>query len=86
MEVSVELTYSPLTNDYESQIIAFIKQLRASKFKTLENPLSTQIFGNYNELMPFLTEAIREAFESTEIAVMSIKLVKTDRSDYEPNF
>jgi uncharacterized protein YqgV (UPF0045/DUF77 family) len=86
MDVSVELTYSPLTDDYEKHVISFIKQLRASKFKTLENPLSTQIYGNYDELMPFLTKAIEDAFKTTDIAVMSMKLVKTDRSDYEPYF
>jgi uncharacterized protein YqgV (UPF0045/DUF77 family) len=86
MNVSVELTYSPLTHDFESHIIAFIKMLRASKFKVLENPLSTQIFGEYDELMPFLNEAIKTAFKNVGIGVMSMKLVKTDRSDYEPHF
>lgn len=86
MDVSVELTYSPLADNYEMHIIEFIKQLRASNFTVLENPLSTQIYGNYDVLMPFLTQTIKETFDSVEIAVMSIKLVKTNRSDYEPNF
>ncbi|MBO3117877.1 hypothetical protein J4050_14065 [Winogradskyella sp. DF17] len=86
MDVSIELTYSPLTDSYEQHVIDFIKVLRASKFTVIENPLSTQIFGNYDDLMPFLTTAIKDAFNSIDIAVMSIKLVKTDRSNYEPHF
>ncbi|SDS28014.1 hypothetical protein [Winogradskyella sediminis] len=86
MEISVDLTLSPLQNDYETHVINFIKALRNSEFKVLENPLSTQIFGNYDALMPFLTEAIKRSFEDVDISVLTMKVVKTNRSDYEPNF
>ncbi|MBU2928041.1 hypothetical protein [Winogradskyella psychrotolerans] len=86
MEISVDLTLSPLQNDYEKHVINFIKALRHSKFKVLENPLSTQIFGNYDELMPFLTKEIKRSFEDVDISVLTMKVVKTNRSDYEPNF
>jgi len=86
MEISVELTLTPLKDDYEAHVIAFIKSLRASGFTVLENPLSTQIFGEYETLMPFLTQAIKTAFEEVEIAVLNMKIVKTNRSDYEPYF
>ena len=86
MKISVDLTLSPLQADYESHIIAFIKTLRASKFTVLENPLSTQIFGDYDELMSFLTQEIKKSFQNVDISVLSMKIVKTDRSDYEPHF
>ncbi|WP_299116239.1 hypothetical protein [uncultured Winogradskyella sp.] len=86
MKVSAELTYTPLKDDYEPHIVAFIKALRASEFKVLENPLSTQIYGNYDTLMPFLNTEIKKAFEAIDIAVLQLKIVKTDRSDYEPHF
>lgn len=86
MQISVDLTLSPLQDDYETHIIGFIKVLRASKFKVLENPLSTQIFGEMNELMSFLTEAIETSFENTDISVLTMKIVKTNRSNYEPHF
>ncbi|MEM1001759.1 MAG: hypothetical protein AAGH46_03825 [Bacteroidota bacterium] len=86
MDISIELTLTPLKDDYEPHIIDFIKELRASKFTVLENPMSTQIFGNYDELMPFLTTTIRHSFEGMDLAVLNMKLVKTDRSDYEPHF
>lgn len=86
MEISVDLTLSPLQDDYEKHVINFIKTLRDSQFKVLENPLSTQIFGNYDELMPFLTKEIKRSFNDVDISVLTMKLVKTNRSDYEPHF
>jgi uncharacterized protein YqgV (UPF0045/DUF77 family) len=86
MNISVDLTLSPLQNDYEQHIIDFIKVLRDSKFTVLENPLSTQIFGDYDELMPFLNQTIKTSFINQDICVLTMKVVKTDRSDYEPHF
>ncbi|WP_439150970.1 hypothetical protein [Winogradskyella sp.] len=86
MNISVELTLSPLQNNYEAHIITFIKKLRASEFTVLENPLSTQIYGDYDTLMPFLNKEIKQSFLEVDIAVLQMKIVKTDRSDYEPDF
>ncbi len=86
MKISIELTLLPLQNDFEEHIIAFIKKLRASNFTVLENPLSTQIYGDYDALMPFLTEEIKTSFENQDNAVINLKIVKSDRSNYEPTF
>lgn len=86
MKASIELTMSPLQSDYEEHIITFIKKLRNSEFTVLENPLSTQIYGDYYKLMEFLTNAIGESMEQTGVVLFYIKLVKTDRSDYQPFF
>ena len=81
MKISVELTLSPLQDDYEIHVINFIKRLRDSEFTVLENPLSTQIYGDYDVVMPFLTKEIRRSFEEVDISVLQMKVVKTDRSD-----
>lgn len=86
MKISVELTLTPLKDDYEPHIIDFIKQLRASEFTVLENPLSTQIYGDYDALIPFLTQEIKRSLSEVDIAVLQMKIVKTDRSAYEPHF
>jgi len=86
MKISVELTLTPLKDDYETHIIDFIKRLRASDFTVLENPLSTQIYGDYDNLMPFLTTEIKHSFSDIDIAVLNMKIVKSDRSNYEPHF
>lgn len=86
MNISVELTLTPLHDNYEPAIIHFIKQLRASNLKVLENPLSTQVYGDYDEVMRLLTVEIKDAFELTERGLLHMKIVKSDRYDYEPHF
>lgn len=86
MNISVELTFSPLQDDFEEHIINFIKKLRASGLTILENPLSTQVFGEYNEVMDVLKNDIKEAFELMDKGLLFMKIVKSDRSQYEPFF
>ncbi|OQD44476.1 hypothetical protein BUL40_02690 [Croceivirga radicis] len=86
MKISVELTLTPLHDDFEPVIINFIKQLRASGLKTIETPLSTQIYGDYDKVMALLTVEIKEAMELMEHGLLWMKIVKSDLSDYEPNF
>lgn len=86
MQISIDLTLTPLQEDYEEHIIRFIKRLRLSEFTILENPLSTQIYGEYDKVMPFLTEEIKKAFGDMEHVLVYIKMVKSNRSSYEPHF
>lgn len=86
MDISVELTLSPLQDNYEQPIIDFIKKLRDSGLKTLENPLSTQIYGDYDTVMKVLNTEMKTALEAVERGVLYIKIVKSNRSDYVPHF
>ncbi|SNR14581.1 thiamine-binding protein [Tenacibaculum jejuense] len=86
MKISVELTLTPLQDNFEEPIINFIKKLRTSGITVLENPLSTQIYGEYDTVMELLTKEIKEAFELLDNGLLQMKIVKSDRSNYEPNF
>ncbi|WP_027076866.1 thiamine-binding protein [Maribacter antarcticus] len=86
MKISVELTFSPLQNDFEEHIISFIKKLRSSGLTVLENPLSTQVYGSYDDVMAVLQKEIKIAFELMDKGLLYMKMVKSDRSDYEPHF
>jgi uncharacterized protein YqgV (UPF0045/DUF77 family) len=86
MNISVELTLTPLKDDYEPIIKDFIKSLRKSEFKIIETPLSTQVYGDFKELMSFLNDNIYNTFLNSESIIMNIKIVKSDRSNYVPNF
>lgn len=86
MEISVELTLTPLQDDFEPPIINFIKRLRASELKVLENPLSTQVYGPYDDVMNLLQTEIKQAFLNTEHVLLQMKIVKSNRSEYEPHF
>ena len=86
MKISVELTLMPLQDNFEAPISKFIKKLRDSKFTVVENPMSTQIYGDYDELMPYLTKEIKTSLEQQENVVLNLKIVTSDRSTYEPYF
>lgn len=86
MDISVELTFSPLQNDFEEHIKNFIKKLRSSELTVLENPLSTQVYGGYDEVMQLLHAEIKTAFELMDRGLLHMKIVKSDRSGYEPHF
>ena len=86
MNISVELTLTPLQDNFEPPIISFIQKLRASGLTVLENPLSTQVYGEYDTVMDLLQTEIKEAFENLEHVVLQMKVVKCDRSTYEPDF
>jgi uncharacterized protein YqgV (UPF0045/DUF77 family) len=86
MKISVELTLTPLQNDYEPPIKDFIKKLRTSGLIVLENPLSTQVYGEYEEVMNLLNSEIKNSLELLEAGIFLLKIVKTDRSNYKPSF
>jgi len=86
MKISVELTLTPLQDNFEPAIIDFIKKLRASGLTVLENPLSTQVYGDYDKVMVVLNKEMKIALESVERGLMYIKIVKSDRSDYAADF
>jgi len=86
MNISVELTFSPLQDDFEEHIINFIKKLRTSGLTVLENPLSTQVYGEYDTVMNVLQTEIKIAFDLMDKGLLYMKMVKSDRSEYEPHF
>lgn len=86
MKISVELTLTPLQDNYEPAIIDFIKKLRESGLTIKENPLSTQVYGDYDEVMRLLNKEIKTAFEAIDRGLLYMKIVKSDRSDYAADF
>ena len=80
MKISVELTLAPLNNNYVPTIKSFIKII------INETPLSTQIYGEYDEVMNMIIPIIRKTFEDEDAVMLHIKMIKGDRSQYEPDF
>ena len=61
MKASVEISLYPLDENYKKRIIDFIERLRESdKFEVITNGMSTQLFGEYDEIMDVLKEEIGE--------------------------
>ncbi|MDR9401637.1 MAG: hypothetical protein RI558_09490 [Psychroflexus sp.] len=86
LKISVELTFSPLMDDFEEPIEKFIKKLRNGGLTVKENPLSTQVYGDYDLVMDLINTEMKSALSEVDSGLMYMKIVKTDRSDYEPDF
>tara|TARA_B100001113_G_C20889731_1_gene526428 strand:- start:469 stop:729 length:261 start_codon:yes stop_codon:yes gene_type:complete len=86
MKISVEITLIPVKKNYKSIIKKFIKEIRNSNFKVIETPLSTQIYGDYDLLMKYLNEEIKNVFNDKDHVIVQLKLFNIDRSDYRPDF
>jgi len=86
MKLSIELTLTPLKKDFIPTIKSFILQLRSLGFIVKENPLSTQIYGDFDSVMQSLVPLIKNTFKDEEAIMLHLKMVKGDRSQYEPDF
>ncbi len=86
MNVSIEMTLMPLNDNYKDVIKDFILSIRNSEFKVLENPLSTQIYGDYDKLIDLLKVEIKDVFSKNEGIMVNLKIVNGDRSNYKPTF
>ena len=86
MKISVELTLTPLKSGYVITIKQFIQNLRNTGFTVIENPLSTQLYGEYDQVMSSLLPLVKSTFEQEDAVMLHLKLVKGDRSHYEPDF
>ena len=86
MNVSIEMTLMPLNDNYKDVIKDFILSIRNSEFKVLENPLSTQIYGDYDKLIDLLKVEIKDVFSNNEGIMVNLKIVNGDRSNYQPTF
>lgn len=86
MKISVELTLSPLQDDFEPAIKDFIQKLRDSGLTIKENPLSTQVYGEYEEVMALLNSEIKNALDAVDHGLIYMKIVKSDLSGYAADF
>ena len=86
MNVSIEITLMPLNNNYKEVIKNFIISLRNNEFKMFENPLSAQIYGDYDKIMNLLNSKIKSVFFENNGIMINLKIVNGDRSNYQVNF
>ncbi|MGY8865872.1 MAG: YkoF family thiamine/hydroxymethylpyrimidine-binding protein [Methylophagaceae bacterium] len=82
MRISVDISLYPLTEDYVEPILAFIAQLESnSKLIVKRNSLSTQVFGEYRDVMDMLDKEIEVVFDELPHSVFAMKFIGTDRAD-----
>ncbi len=82
MKTSLEISMYPLSRqNYDQPIDDFIHRLQ--QYQNLEvrvNMMSTQVFGQYEEIMAALTQEIKTSFEHEPPTIMVLKLLNMDRS------
>ncbi|HEX8517330.1 MAG TPA: protein kinase interacting protein [Bacteroidia bacterium] len=78
MKATVEISMYALEDAYEQKVIDFIQRIKHNKNIRVEvNGLSTQLFGEYEELMTVLKDEMKSVFENGK-AVFVLKLAGLD--------
>ena len=82
MRVAVDISLYPLADDFIPPIQDVIERLNAiSSVEVLTNALSTQIRGEYEEVMAALNQEIKKTFEQCPKAVFAIKILNNPLGD-----
>jgi uncharacterized protein YqgV (UPF0045/DUF77 family) len=69
MEIGIEISLYPLEEDFAPRIKAFLERLRAAgRFKIVTTSLSTQLFGEYDEVLGALAQEMRAVFAEEDRA------------------
>ena len=76
MDIGVEMSLYPLNQDYIPAIKDFIDRLNADgRFKIITNSLSTQVFGNYDDVFDLIVKEMRKTYENGDKAIFVMKVV-----------
>lgn len=82
MRVAVDISLYPLDQDFIPPIKDVIERLNThSAIDVVTNPMSTQIRGEYNDVMAALHKEIGTTFESLPKAVFAIKILNNPLGD-----
>lgn len=78
MNISIDISYYPLKDEFIPPIKGFIERLNANNKITVDtNGMSTQVFGEYFEVMEIITREIHNAFELPH-SVFILKIINAD--------
>ena len=78
MNTSVEISYYPLNVEYIPPIKGFIERMnKYEKLRIKTSGMSTQVFGEYAEVMKALTAEIEKSFELPH-SVFIMKIINAD--------
>ena len=82
MRISVDISLYPLTEQYVEPILAFIDKLEQNPALIVKrNSLSTQVFGEYRDVMDAMDKEVETVFSQLPHSAFVLKLVGTDRAD-----
>ena len=80
MIISVDISYYPLQEEYLAPIKDFIQRLQSHVDLRVQcNRMSTQVFGEYAQVMQVLTQEIEKSFHIPH-SVFVLKIINSDRT------
>lgn len=79
MYLSVQLSYYPLDEEYKVPIKALIKRLESSGLEVFPNRMSTQIFGEFDEVMAIIADTMKWSFQQFGKSVFVANFLEGDR-------
>ena len=84
MQVSIDVSLYPLNEKFIPLINEFINDLK--KYNNIEirtNSISTQLFGEFDDLMSILKIEIEKTFKKEINSVLNLKIVNGDSRKYD---
>lgn len=86
MKCSVEISMYPLNQQYVDSIIDFVKKLRTYNNLEIEtNGMSTQVFGQFDQIMSAINKEMKSAFLNEQKIVFNLKVVNSNLQE-KPHF
>jgi len=76
MRVAVDISLYPLDQDFIPPIKDFIERINQHEgIEVVTNPMSTQVRGEYENVMAILTSEVGQTFRSSPKAVFAIRIL-----------
>ena len=76
MEIGIEISLYPLNAEFIPPIQDFIDRLNLGKqLKVVTNSMSTQVFGEFDDVFRTLVPEIRKTFETNTKAIFVMKVL-----------
>jgi uncharacterized protein YqgV (UPF0045/DUF77 family) len=76
MRIAVDISLYPIADDFIPPIDDVIERLNShDSLEVITNPMSTQVYGEYDVVMAALNREIKATFESSPRAVFAIKIL-----------
>lgn len=79
MYLSVQLSWYPLNDEYKEPIRNLIARLQETGLEVYPGRMSTEIFGDYDEVMSVLSSTMKWSFETYGKSVFVAKIMEGDR-------
>ena len=79
MQISVEISKYPLSAEYIPAIQSFIDRMNIyASLKIITNTMSTQVFGDFDDVMDAIKNEMKASFSQDLKQVMVMKFINSD--------